>query len=165
MELHALVLDYKPRLQAYMYSRGLRNADIDDVTQTVFIKASRALPDYRGGNLDSWLFHIAHNAVIDHYRRERTRVFQNATELSEDLESTTESPQTSMHAQDLFIMLDRALQKRSWADRQTFLLFLDGYTHAEIAQKTGTKESVSKSRLYRTRQYLQETLPATLTSR
>ena len=44
-----------------------------DLTATIFTRALAALPRYRedGGSFRSWLFSIAHNAVIDSYRTRR----------------------------------------------------------------------------------------------
>lgn len=41
----------------------------DDLTQDTFIKATRALGGYRGGNPRSWLFSIARSVFIDAMRR------------------------------------------------------------------------------------------------
>lgn len=61
---------YAERVYRYCYRRlGTREA-AEDATSVVFVNALAALPRYRErGSLASWLFAIAHRAVIDAYRR------------------------------------------------------------------------------------------------
>ena len=43
----------------------------EDLMQDTFVKATRSLGGYRGGNPRSWLFAIARSVFIDHTRRRR----------------------------------------------------------------------------------------------
>lgn len=49
---------------------GSREA-AEDATSEVFLKALAGLDSFRGGLFAGWLFRIAHNVVIDAYRRRR----------------------------------------------------------------------------------------------
>ena len=53
--------------------RMVRNRELaEDLSQEVFIKAYRALASYDSSRkFSSWLFKIAHNATIDHLRRNK----------------------------------------------------------------------------------------------
>ena len=62
---------YLDPVYRYCYCRlGSREA-AEDVTSVVFAKALVSLPAYRDGSFAAWLFAIAHNAVVDAYRRRR----------------------------------------------------------------------------------------------
>src|ERR1044071_8488280 len=61
----------------------------EDIAQETFLKAYRALPGYDPRwKLSSWLLKIAHNATIDHLRRQRL----DTTPLDLGPESETGSP-------------------------------------------------------------------------
>jgi RNA polymerase sigma-70 factor (ECF subfamily) len=60
---------YVARVYQYCYARlGSREA-AEDATSEVFTKALAALGRYQDVLLAAWLFRIAHNVVVDHYRR------------------------------------------------------------------------------------------------
>jgi RNA polymerase sigma-70 factor (ECF subfamily) len=58
------------RLRAFV-SRRVRNpADVDDVLQETFLRIHRHLGAVRSSDrLAAWVFQIARNTLIDHYRR------------------------------------------------------------------------------------------------
>jgi RNA polymerase sigma-70 factor (ECF subfamily) len=64
---------YADQVYRYCYLRlGSREA-AEDATSEVFVKAITGLHGYQSGIFAGWLFRIAHNVVIDAYRRERHR--------------------------------------------------------------------------------------------
>jgi RNA polymerase sigma-70 factor, ECF subfamily len=64
---------YYPRVYRYVYHRVSAVSDAEDVTAVIFMKALEGLPSYRPSpsGFAPWLFRIARNAVVDHYRRQR----------------------------------------------------------------------------------------------
>jgi len=56
----------------YLLIRTDNQEDAEDMTETVFMKAWEHLPRFGGKkeerNFRAWLYRIAHNIVIDHYR-------------------------------------------------------------------------------------------------
>jgi len=81
-----IIKRYKGKL--YNYIRRLTNLDaedIEDVLQDVFIKVYQNLNDF---DLDlkfsSWIYRIAHNQTISHYRRAKARPHGNAIDLDNE---------------------------------------------------------------------------------
>lgn len=68
----ALYRHYLPRVHAYAWRRTGSREATEDITASVFEAALRGLPRYRWrpGGFAPWLFRIAANQVIAHYRRE-----------------------------------------------------------------------------------------------
>ena len=55
----------------FLYARLDNRLDAEDLTEDVFIRVWRSLPTYRdwGNPFLAYVFRIARNALIDHYRR------------------------------------------------------------------------------------------------
>ena len=60
------------KVYRYIYLRLRNQAEAEDLTQEVFVKALEAIGSYKWRNLPftSWLFRIAHNQVIDYLRKQ-----------------------------------------------------------------------------------------------
>ena len=67
---------YLPRIYAFAYRRCGSRPLAEDVTAATFEEALRSLPSFvaKGGGFGPWLFRIAANEIVDHYRAdERAR--------------------------------------------------------------------------------------------
>jgi RNA polymerase sigma-70 factor (ECF subfamily) len=69
---------YEPLLFSYVRKRGLADHDAEDVVQEIFISLLRKLPQFEldrsRGRFRTWLWQVAHNAVVDWVRvRHRAR--------------------------------------------------------------------------------------------
>ena len=67
---------YVERIYRYAYYRVSDDQAAQDITSEVFLKAWEKLGTYQPGShpFIAWLYRIAHNAVIDHYRAARPEV-------------------------------------------------------------------------------------------
>ncbi|MBP9686893.1 MAG: sigma-70 family RNA polymerase sigma factor [Candidatus Doudnabacteria bacterium] len=78
--------EYFERIFRFIYFRTSHTETAEDLTEEVFIKAFRSLSRMDGGaeKLQAWLFQIARNAVIDHYRSKKptTDIAEVEQELS-----------------------------------------------------------------------------------
>src|SRR6266403_1722398 len=79
-----LVVKYQRKLERLL-SRVIRDpAEIEDVAQEAFIKAYRALPNFRGDSaFYTWLYRIAINTAKNHFAAQGRRA---PTRSSSDLE-------------------------------------------------------------------------------
>ena len=64
---------YAHRVISYFLLRTGNREDAEDLTSQVFVRAFEALPRFKSGQgtLRSWLFAIAHNLAVSHYRNHR----------------------------------------------------------------------------------------------
>jgi len=71
LDFDKLVGPLRPKL--HRYCAGMTGSVIDgeDVVQDTLAKAFYALPNTQVGNLEGWLFRIAHNTALDHLRARR----------------------------------------------------------------------------------------------
>ena len=99
----------------------------------------------------TWLYTIAHNRLIDHWRRRGLRLVSLDQEESGQLEARAgaeDEPHRMLEAKQALARFARALEALPPAQREAFLLHEEaGMSVAEIAQATGTGEEAAKSRL------------------
>ncbi|UCB44561.1 MAG: sigma-70 family RNA polymerase sigma factor [Spirochaetota bacterium] len=79
-----IFLKYKPQIHRYL-SRLVGFDEAEDLTQEVFVKVNKALPNFHGrSKLSTWIYRIATNTAIDKVRSpsfKRTKVFIPEQEL------------------------------------------------------------------------------------
>ena len=140
----------------------------EDLTQETFLKAYRALGSYDPRwKLASWLLKIAHNATIDHLRRQRldTRPLEGSAEddtggpIAQLADGSTPDPEQRARGRALARDLCGALEALEPAYRELLLLrFQEGLAYHEIAEVTGLPLGTVKVRLHRGRKRLAEAL-------
>ena len=63
------------RIRAFVMKRVNNAADAEEIVQDIFLKMEEGLPRLREGDrLVPWLYRIARNRIIDHYRTRRIEV-------------------------------------------------------------------------------------------
>jgi len=138
---------YARPIYAFILPRVDRNDAIaEDLTSQVFARALVALPGFRPGVFRAWLYAIARNAVIDHYRRQRP-----GASLDAALEIASDEPGLDERAvaEDARMRLHAALSRLVPAQRQIVELRLHGLTGAEIAERLNLHPDAVKSAQYR----------------
>ncbi len=70
-----LIRRYEDAISRYVRRRSKATAaDASDIVQEIFIKVYRNLNDFDTGlSFSSWIYRIAHNSIIDWYRKEKKR--------------------------------------------------------------------------------------------
>jgi RNA polymerase sigma-70 factor, ECF subfamily len=152
--LDRLYRQYAPGVFAYV-RRMLRNDyDAQDVTQQVFVKLTTTLDKYdaRRAGFSAWLLRIAHNAAIDHLRKQRL------TLLSDPLEATDDTEQSD---RDDGRSLREAFRALSSAQREVLLLReVVGLTPREVAKRLGKSEAAVNTCHHRARRAAVHSLTA-----
>jgi RNA polymerase sigma-70 factor (ECF subfamily) len=66
---------YQGDIYRYLFYRVGADEDAEDLTSEVFLRVIKALPGYRRNNspFRAWVFRIAHNLIVDYYRKENIR--------------------------------------------------------------------------------------------
>ena len=130
--------------------------DAADLTQDVFVRAWRALGDFRGeARVSTWLHRIAVNVVLEHRRRTARRL--RRVEPVDDLDrlgASTPAPDAGLD-----LDLRAALERLPPGARAVFILHeVEGFTHEEIAEMGGVTTGTTKTQLHRARRLLREAL-------
>jgi RNA polymerase sigma-70 factor (ECF subfamily) len=86
-----LIERHSQRVRNYIGMLVKDDAIADDIFQETFIKAVKVIDEGRyvdNGKFLSWVLRIAHNRVLDHFRREKSSWQSNESEAGYDMLST-----------------------------------------------------------------------------
>lgn len=128
----------------------------EELTQSVWVRAWQRLDTFRGDSaFSTWIHRLAVNVVLSERRSEaRRRARIEFTDMDADLDRGTPPAPTETR-----IALERAVAQLPEGARKVFVLHdVEGYRHADIAEKLGTAVGTVKSQLHRARKLLREAL-------
>lgn len=130
-------------------------ADVEDLTQEVFLVVRRKLSGFDGRNLRGWLYRIAQRTVRDYRRRAWfRRVFLGGGSAPDhyDTASTDADPSDLFERKEAEGLLRGLLGQMSEVRRTTFILFeIEGYSGEEIAEMQGIPLNTVWTRLHHAR--------------
>lgn len=137
---------FYPKISRYVLLR-VNNEEAEDIISDVFLKTVVSLKKYKKNNkakFSSWLFQIAHNTVIDFYRKKKDllRLANSETgELNFDLEDPSLDPHESAAQHEENLKIHEVLKKLPSSHREILeLKFLEDFSNTEIAIITGKSE-------------------------
>ena len=149
------VLDktYRKRLCGAVSSFVADPSDAEDLVQEVFIKAWRAIDNFRGdAKLFTWLYQIAINTGLNHARRKRPSV-----ELETDDIVSNHNPETSLAEERKTEAVHEAMQKLAEPLQQALALnVLQGHDYETVSKVLGCPLGTVRSRVSRARAAIAE---------
>ena len=152
-DLDELYRAHAAEVYRYVYAVLGNRADAEDVTQTTFVNALRALErGERPRKPANWLITIAHNLIRQRFRQQQSRPRQ--VELDRDVPSL-EADEDVTSIEDLV----RALQRIPESQREALVLReMEGRSYKEISAILDVSETALESLIFRARRSLAEEL-------
>ena len=152
-DLDELYRAHAAEVYRYVYAVLGNRADAEDVTQTTFVNALRALErGERPRKPANWLITIAHNLIRQRFRQQQSRPRQ--VELDRDV-PTLEADADGPAIEDLV----RALQRIPESQREALVLReMEGRSYKEISGILDVSETALESLIFRARRSLAEEL-------
>ena len=147
--------------------------DAEDLTQIVFTKAAKALPQFRGeAQASTWLYRIAANVASDWLRSRPAHEAKLTVHLPEAadgetgqgsasaaLADTQPSPEQRLVRKDMQDCIRREIAKLPEGQSEVLILGeLGGLTDEEVAQTLGISRENAKVRLHRARAQLKKAI-------
>lgn len=162
---------YKDLVARVIYSMIESKADVEDLSQEVFIKAYRSLPRFKfDSTLQTWLYRIAVNHAIDYIRKKKlTRILSLdgiddwlLGRLRGSSYSSAKIPE-DFNRREVKELVDWGLSKLS-SEWKTILVLreIEGLHYEEIANVLEISIPAVKSRLFRARSELKKILTPAL---
>ena len=144
-------------LRGFVARRVANPADAEDIVHQVFAKALTRLPELRSEDrLAPWLYRIARNAVIDHYRRSGRSAVSFAGDAADVVDDDDQADEPCLHT-----CLNPLLSHLDEGAREALILAdRDGMKQEEVARRLGISHSGAKSRIVRARQKLRDAFEA-----
>lgn len=137
-------------------------AAAEDLHQETWVAVSRSGRSFDAGRsrFATWLFTIARNKVMDHFRAEKvSAVWHVSEECLELVADHAAGPLERAMTKQLAEAVLRAVEGLPLAQREAFLLFTDGeMSIEEVGQATGVGLETAKSRLRYAREGIRKLL-------
>ena len=131
---------YAERVSRYIYFRVSEDHDMEDLVSQVFLKAWENLERYKTGSTPfvAWLYTIARNLVIDHYRTaKKTLPLEEVMALPSDRDMPDEEVQARFDLEEL----RDALQFLTADQQQALVLkYIAGLPNESIAKVMNKQE-------------------------
>jgi RNA polymerase sigma-70 factor (ECF subfamily) len=142
---------YEAKIYSYVYRRTGDQSLAEDLTAQVFLKMLESIRDRKAwhSSFSGWLYRIAHNLVIDHYRRRDRQGavdLEDAPAMASDLEDPVATAEMNINAERLRAAIRRLTDEQA---EVVSLRFLEGYSIAEVATLTNRTEGAIKALQYR----------------
>ncbi len=162
-----LVLKYQHRIIKLIMRYVRDPAEAMDVSQEAFLKAYRAIPNFRGDSaFYTWMYRIAINTAKNHLVAARRRPLEYAADISEseDFEwhsslQDADSPERQVIGTDLLRTIETTMESLPDELRAALTLReLDGLTYDEIAQVMECPVGTVRSRIFRARETLDKSI-------
>lgn len=155
----ALYRRWRGKLYRHLLRQCGSPAQAEELYQDIWLKVIGARAGYEvAAKFPTWLFRIAHNRLIDHYRRHSRAAVASYERRGDDDCAEDEAaalpapastqPEAMLERKALAEQLVRHIEALPAAQRETFLLSEEGdMTLEEIAAATGVNRETAKSRL------------------
>lgn len=157
-----LMLKYQRKI-ARLLARFVRDpAEVEDVAQEAFIKAYRALPQFRGESaFYTWLYRIAINTAKNHLASSGRRPSTPTAVENEDGETFDETdnltdintPESVLASREIAETVNRAIESLPEDLRTAIVLReIEGMSYEDIAETMGSPIGTVRSRIFRARE-------------
>jgi RNA polymerase sigma-70 factor, ECF subfamily len=159
----ALFHAHKGRVYSICMRMTNNTAQAEDLTQDAFLQVFRKLSTFKGNSaLSTWLYRIAVNTVLMHFRKKALKQISLDEPSSQDAKQVRReygSRDGRLSGSVDRITLTRAIKDLPAGYRRIFLLHeVEGYEHQEIAKLLDCSVGNSKSQLHKAKLRIREFL-------
>jgi RNA polymerase sigma-70 factor (ECF subfamily) len=154
---------HKARVYSICVRMTNNTAQAEDLTQDAFLQVFRKLSTFKGNSaLSTWLYRIAVNTVLMHFRKRALKQVSLDEPSSNDIQQVRReygSRDGRLSGSVDRIALTRAIKDLPAGYRRIFLLHeVEGYEHQEIAKLLDCSVGNSKSQLHKAKLRIREFL-------
>ena len=173
LEFQSIHDTFRPKILRYL-TRFVGEDEAEDLTQTVMVKVSEGLRNFRGDStLSTWIYRIATNTALDKLRSRamkwtgqqsgstgiRTESEVESVESGIALEEQTPSVEATVIRKEMNECIGEFIDSLHETDKTVIVLSeLEGFKNSEIAEILGISLDTVKIRLHRARDRLRKVL-------
>ena len=150
-DLEVLWGQFHDRLCRFVCSRMANEQDVEDILQNVFLRIHANLDKLRNmDKLESWIYQITRNSLIDYYRSRKVLVNLDDVSLADEDPEEDSLSSLAPCIRDSIEMLPEPY-------RQALVLTeYEGLSQKQLAERLGISFSGAKSRVQRARQKVRD---------
>jgi len=145
----ALYEKYVNQIYRHAYYRVGNQADAEDITEEVFIRAWKSIGRFKqtGAPFVSWLITITRNQIIDYYRAQKSHISLDKIEVAASSDS---EPGKIAELNSNRERIRSAIRKLK-GDKQKVIMmhFIDGFSYSQIASALKKSEGAIRVIQYR----------------
>lgn len=148
---------HKDKIYSYVFYRVGLNTDVaEDVVSDVFLKAYKAFDSYdEQYAVSTWLYTIARNTLIDHYRKGKQVIDIDAIEIADQTDPLYILITADISLSEMHTAIESLPEsQRVYITKQ----FVEGYSAREIADAEGMSHAAVRKQVSRGIAVLRERL-------
>lgn len=154
LALSQLVERHQSRIYGFIYSK-LNDRDLcDDIFQDTFIKVIRTLKTKtynEEGKFLPWVIRIAHNLIVDHYRKNKKMPMTRETEeysIFEFLKDTSSTIEGQLITEQVEMDLKRLIEELPNDQKEVLVMRMyEDLSFKEISEQTGVSINTALGRM------------------
>jgi RNA polymerase sigma-70 factor (ECF subfamily) len=136
---------YMPKIYRFVLLKVSHREEAEDLTHQTFLKAWESIEqyDFQGYPFSSWLYRIARNTVIDHYRKSRPQSSLEETNI--DLIADNPPLGEGLDKKKNLESILKVIQKLKDTEKEVVIMrFIEDLTIREVAKIIGKSEGATK---------------------
>ncbi len=146
--------EWNQSIQRFIQARKIAAEDAADLTQECFVRLWKNCHKVSRDGASSYLFKLAQNISIDHFRKQQVRLKYTGQMASK---SEKEDGQYLMEMQEFKERLEKAIDGMSEASRVVFVMHrMENYSYKEIANQLEIGIKAVEKRMHKALKYLSE---------
>jgi len=139
----------------YKVSRMYMDSEVDqeDLRQDIIFQLWKSIGKFKGDSqFSSWMYRVAINTSITYFKKDKRR--PDKTEIKPNLDVVDEMEVDEKESQ--LAHFYKAVKTLNKIEKAIILLFIEGYSHNEIAKQLGLSSGNTRVKLNRTKQKIKE---------
>lgn len=159
--LNRIYLDYRPTLQRYLAFSTRCPETAADLVQEIYLRLPNLQPVPPSETaIKAWLFRVAANLAVDHFRKEKCHQELLAEQLpiGDEMEAVTTPETITAHASQLQEIQNALEALPNVCKEVLYLSRIEGLTHPAIAEQMGISKSWVEKQLVRALDHLRQTI-------
>lgn len=147
---------YLPKIFGYILNRTANKAVAEDITSKTFIKAMTKIKQfkYKGYTFGAWLYRIAHNTLVDHFRKNKNISLADMSRFEKEDDSANGAQKDER--QEIILEALRKIPRQY--QEVLSLKFFEGLSNREMADILGCKKATLAVKLHRSLKAFQKVL-------
>lgn len=127
--------------------------DQEDLRQEIIFQLWKSIDKFKGDSqFSSWMYRVAINTSITYFKKDKRRPDKSEIIPNLDISDETESDEKESQLAHFY----KAVKTLNKIEKAIILLFIEGYSHNDIAKQLGLSSGNTRVKLNRTKQKIKE---------